>query len=307
MTVKTVKKLIAATVIMGLLLAAVSGCALLQGEQTRPVTTAPTTASTQPSSTSAEPSVTDPPVTAPTVTEPPVTDPPVTEPPITEPPATEPPVEEPSDKPLTVCIDAGHQRYGISEKEPNGPGSDVMKAKLTSGTRGVSTKTPEYQLNLDISLLLEQELLARGYNVVMIRRDNNCPLSNAERAQLANDSGADIFIRIHANGAENPSVSGALCCAPTRNNPYLTDEVIAESIRLSRAVVDSYCTATGANNQGLMSTDTMTGINWCQIPVTIVEMGYMSNAAEDELMATDAYREKMVRGIADGIDSYFGD
>ena len=122
---------------------------------------------------------------------------------------------------------------------------------------------------------------------------------------LANDSGADIFIRIHANGSENPAVSGALCCAPTRNNPYLTDEVIAESIRLSRAVVDSFCNATGANNQGLMSTDTMTGINWCQIPVTIVEMGYMSNAAEDELMATDAYREKMVRGIADGIDAYF--
>ena len=119
---KTVKKLIAATVIMGLLLAAVSGCALLQGEPTRPATTAPTTASTQPSSTSAEPSVTDPPVTAPTVTEPTVTEPTVTEPtvtepPITEPPATEPPVEEPSDKPLTVCIDAGHQRYGISEKE----------------------------------------------------------------------------------------------------------------------------------------------------------------------------------------------
>ena len=182
-----------------------------------------------------------------------------------------------------------------------------MKAKLTSGTRGVSTRIAEYQLNLDISLLLEQELIRRGYKVVMIRRTNDCPLSNAERAQIANESGADIFIRIHANGSENPSVSGALCCAPTRNNPYLTDEVITESIRLSRAVVDQYCTVTGANNQGLMSTDTMTGINWCQIPVTIVEMGYMSNPAEDEKMATDEYRTLMVKGIADGIDAYFGE
>lgn len=294
--VKTVKRLTSGLMIMGLLLVMAAGCALQDAEPTKPSATAPTTVPTQPSTAPTEPSA----------TEPPGTEPPVTEPPVTEPPATEPPVEEPSDKPLTVCIDAGHQRYGISEKEPNGPGSDVMKAKLTSGTRGVSTKTLEYQLNLDISLLLEQELIKRGYNVVMIRRDNDCPLSNAERAQIANESGADIFIRIHANGSENPSVSGALCCAPTRNNPYLTDDVIAESIRLSRAVVDSYCASTGANNQGLMSTDTMTGINWCQIPVTIVEMGYMSNAAEDEKMATDEYREKMVQGIADGIDAYFG-
>lgn len=292
---KTAKRLTSAILILGLLLTVASGCALWQEQQIMPSVTAPTTAPTQPSAEPTEPS------------EPPTTEPPTTEPPATEPPPTEPPAVVPPQEPLTVCIDAGHQRYGISEKEPNGPGSDVMKAKLTSGTRGVSTKTPEYQLNLDISLLLEQELLARGYNVVMIRRDNDCPLSNAERALLANDSGADIFIRIHANGSENPAVSGALCCAPTRNNPYLTDEVIAESIRLSRAVVDSFCNATGANNQGLMSTDTMTGINWCQIPVTIVEMGYMSNAAEDELMATDAYREKMVQGIADGIDAYFAD
>lgn len=280
----TTQRLGAAMLILGLLLTMAAGCALQAAKPTEPSATSPTTAPSQPSTVPTEPSV--------------------TEPPATEPPATEPP-EEPVEEQLTVCIDAGHQRYGISEKEPNGPGSDVMKAKLTSGTRGVSTKTPEYQLNLDISLLLEQELLARGYNVVMIRRTNDCPLSNAERAQVANESGADIFIRIHANGSENASVSGALCCVPTRSNPYLTDEVIGESIRLSRAVVDSFCSATGANNQGLMGTDTMTGINWCQIPVTIVEMGYMSNAQEDEKMADAAYRALMVQGIADGIDAYF--
>ena len=181
-----------------------------------------------------------------------------------------------------------------------------MKAKLTSGTQGVATNITEYQLNLDVSLLLEQELLARGYNVVMIRRTNDCPLSNAERAQVANDSGADIFVRIHANGSDNSEVSGALCCSPTPNNPYLTEDVIGDSIRLSRLVVDYLCATTGANNQGVMHTDTMTGINWCKIPVTIVEMGYMSNPAEDRLMATDAYRHRIVLGIADGIDAYFG-
>ena len=123
---------------------------------------------------------------------------------------------------------------------------------------------------------------------------------------MANNAGADAFIRIHANGSENSKVSGALCCAPTQKNPFLTQQVIAESIRLSRAVVNSFCDATGANNQGLMSTDTMTGINWCEIPVTIVEMGYMSNAEEDEKMATEEYRTLMIQGIADGIDADFG-
>ena len=205
-----------------------------------------------------------------------------------------------------VCLDAGHQQAGISEQEPNGPGSSVMKAKLTTGTQGCVTGLTEHALNLTIALGLKQELINRGYQVVMIRETEDCPLSNAERAQVANGSGAEIFVRIHANSSNDSTVSGAQFYAPSPANPYMSADLINASNTLSAVMLDSFCAATGAINRGLLQDDGMTGINWCTIPVTIAEMGFMSNPNEDQLMADSSYQAKMITGLANGIDAYFG-
>lgn len=214
-------------------------------------------------------------------------------------------MEEPTTNGFVVVIDPGHQKKGDSTKEPNGPDSSVMKARVTGGTSGCSTGVMEYELNLAVSLQLRDELEARGYIVYMTRETHDVNISNMERAQYATSVGADIAVRIHANGSENSSANGALALAPSSDNPYVSN-LSSASQSLSKCILDAYCAATGMKNQGVISSDTMTGINWSTVPVTILEMGYMTNQTDDINMEDASYQQKMVEGIADGVDDYFG-
>lgn len=213
--------------------------------------------------------------------------------------------EEPTTNGIVVCIDPGHQASGDSTQEPNGPNSSNMKARVTGGTSGRFTGVMEYELNLQIGLALRDELEARGYTVVMTRESHAVNISNMERAQFATNQGADISVRIHANGSDDASVSGALALAPSASNPYVS-YLASDSQTLSQCVLNSYCAATGMNNQGVIANDTMTGINWCTVPVTILEMGYMTNSNDDYNMQDPGFQAQMVQGIANGIDAYFG-
>lgn len=203
-----------------------------------------------------------------------------------------------------ICIDAGHQATPNTDTEPVGPGAEDKKAKVSAGNTGVTTGTEEYELNLEVALKLQSALEARGYTVKMIRTSNDVDISNAARAELANSDNADAFIRIHANGSTDTNASGVMTVCQTKDNPYNAD-IYDSCKRLSADVLSGMAAATGANSEGVWETDSMSGINWCKVPVTIVEIGYMTNSEEDQKLVTSDYQNLLAKGIADGIDAYF--
>ena len=213
--------------------------------------------------------------------------------------ATEPPLQK-----KLIVIDAGHQGKSNKDKEPVGPGATELKTKVSSGTSGCVSGYNEHEINLIVALQLQKELLKRGYEVLMIRTTEDVDISNAQRAQIANDAQADAVIRIHCNGSDNPDAHGALTICQTANNPY-QPQLYQVNRKLAQCVIDAFVEETDCYDRGVWETDTMTGLNWCEVPNCFVELGFMSNPQEDALMADAEYQALMVQGIANGIDNFF--
>lgn len=199
---------------------------------------------------------------------------------------------------IVIGIDAGHQAKGNSQREAVAPGGAETKPKVSSGTRGTSTGIYEYELNLAVALKLEEELIILGADVVMLRRTNDVDISNQERAALMNEAGVDLCIRIHGNGSNDASVRGAMMLVP--GGTYTTN-IQEESLAAGEIIFESFLAVTGAKNSGVISRADMTGFNWSEVPVCLIELGYMTNPEEDQLLATDDYRTLCAQGLAEGV------
>ena len=194
-----------------------------------------------------------------------------------------------------VCLDPGHgtlARVG-AQREPIGPGSPTLKIKDPGGAPG------EAGVVLDIALRTRTLLAARGIRVAMTRTRSGYPGGNVERAKFCNERGASLMLRIHADGSTNRSLRGVHTLYPALRRGW-TDDIYAKSVRAARLVQGAVVHSTGAPDLGLQRRSDLTGFNWADVPVVLVETGFLSNPAEARLLRSATYRARIARGLAAG-------
>ena len=211
----------------------------------------------------------------------------------------------PSQKPVVV-LDPGHDLRANLATEPIGPGSATRKIKDGGGTRGVVSGLTESELNLRVARRLRPLLERAGVRVVMTRtRTARASMGNVARARIANRAGAGLFLRIHADGSPDARVRGTHTLYPTRRRGW-TDDVYAESRRAAATVQRELVRALGFPDRGLHERSDFTGFNWADVPVILVELGFMTNRTEDRLLATREYQRRAAFGLCRGALRFLG-
>lgn len=201
-----------------------------------------------------------------------------------------------------VCIDPGHQRRGDLSLEPIAPGSSKTKPKVTGGATGITTRTPEYEITLKISILLKNLLESKGIKVVMTRTTNEVNVSNIERAQIANKAKVNLFVRIHADGSTDSSVNGISALYPA--NSSLSSSIYSESKKAAELIQESLVRDTGRKDNGIKQRSDLSGFNWSKVPVILVESGFLSNREEDLRLNTSDEQKRIAQGITEGITKF---
>jgi len=191
-----------------------------------------------------------------------------------------------------VCLDPGHGTpLAIGrQREPIGPGSPVTKIKDGGGAPG------EEEVVLAIARRTRALLLRRGYRVAMTRDGPTFRGGNIERARFCNRRGAALMLRIHADGSSDPSRRGVSTLYPARRRGW-TDDVYGPSLRAARSIQRSLVATTGAPDLGLVQRSDLTGFNWADVPVVLVETGFLTNPAERRLLRSSSYQWKVARAL----------
>ena len=204
---------------------------------------------------------------------------------------------------ITIVIDPGHSSTGTSGNEPVSPNSSTTKLKDGLGATGSYTNIPEHKTNMSVALLVKKELTSKGYNVILTKQDVAESKSNIERAEVGNKNNAELVVRIHADSAENSSISGASMHVPA-NNEY-TSSFYKISKSYGTKILNTYVDEIGIKNRGVIERNDLTGFNWSKVPVVLIEMGFLSNKEDDNFVSNTANHPKIAKAISDGIDKCF--
>ncbi len=180
--------------------------------------------------------------------------------------------------PLAGCLIAIDSGHGGDDPGASGRGGSFEK-----------------DLTLDIGRRLATLLEKAGARVLMIRADDT-NVGMYERPALANQAGADVNVSIHMNWYKASSVHG------TEVFYYSTHP---ESARLAEAIRAALVKETGLSDRGTNTEHTFVAIRETTMPSVLVEVVYLTNAAEERLIETEAFRQKVALGLYNGLEAYF--
>lgn len=174
--------------------------------------------------------------------------------------------------------------------------------------------TQEKTINLRLAKRLAELLKRMGYNVVLTRNGDST-LALEQRTGIASQRKADLYISLHVNSAADRSITGIETFCLTPSGAASSNGGTPDYRRLSGNRFDSnnimlaYCmqrnllVKTGAEDRGVKRArfQVLRDVN---CPAVLVEIGFISNRAEEQKMAGDAYLDTVSRAIADGITTY---
>jgi N-acetylmuramoyl-L-alanine amidase len=202
--------------------------------------------------------------------------------------------------PPVVVVDPGHDLRANSATEPIGPGSSARKIKDGGGTSG------EARVALAVSLRLRTLLEQAGVRVVMTRtRTAGTSMGNVARARIANQAGAALFLRVHADGSSDPSRRGTHTLYPAWRRGW-TDDIAGPSLRAARLLQSELVRALGFPDAGLDRRGDITGFNWADVPAVLTELGFLTNAADRRVLTSGVGQQRAAAGLCRGVLRFLG-
>ncbi|WP_261308568.1 GBS Bsp-like repeat-containing protein [Streptococcus suis] len=174
----------------------------------------------------------------------------------------------------------------------------------------------EKNLALSVSNKLRENLLQYGINVLMTRTGDYDVDFKTERSRMTNASNADLFISIHFNatGAGVSNATGIETYWYQYNpeyQPKINKEMhnnptrLAESEILANKVQESLIKETGAVNRGVRR-ETFAVLRETAIPAILVELGFMDNPSELQVIKQDSYHTRLAKALAQGVMNWYG-